>query len=327
MHVGILLFKDCSMWSAMGTMELLTRANRVQKIYFSSREHKPEFDVEFVSVSKNEIETTYPMPIPVLTASKTKKFDLIIVPGFDIGDGLITKEIIEAADWVGEKYKAGATIASVCTGAVILAQAGILEGKTATTHWLIKNNFEKLYPNVNMCSNKILIDHGNILMCGGATSFQNLALHLIEKYMGKSLALRISKFYLIDMHKTNQDAYMNLAIFKQHNDIAIKRAQKYIEKNFKKRIALDELALISKLNLRTFIRRFKKATDETPLKYIQKVKVEKAKELLELCGKSFEEIAFEIGYEDVNAFRKIFVAFTGELPTKYRGRYQVVQSN
>jgi len=283
-----------------------------------------KFRVEFISTDEKEVQTSYPYPIPIKsTIKKHNKLDLIIVPGFYLTPSLIKKHTKTASDWINEQFKKGVKIASICTGAVLLAQAGLLNNKTATSHWLLKDYFEKEFPDILFQSNKIIIDHGNIFMSGGATSFQNLLIYIVEKFMGRTVAIGVSKIYLIDINKANQNSYINLAGQKKHNDEIINQIQEYIGTNYRNKFTLAEMTDKFTISERTLIRRFKKATDDTPIQYIQKVKVEKAKEMLENGYKSFEEIAFHLGYEDVNAFRKVFMKLVGIAPMQYRNRYQL----
>lgn len=326
MKIGIVIYPGCSMWSAMGAMELLERANKIQA-YFTKK-LKPRFKIDFVASEKQAVATTFPFPVQVQnTIYRSHKFDWLIIPGFDANPDQIMLLSDKLAQWINDQYQGGTKLASICTGGFILAKAGLLNGKIATTHWLAKDYFQSAFPDVKLCIDKILIDHGNILMSGGATSFQNLIIYLIEKHMGHGVAVGVSKVYLIDMYKDTQESYMTLFNPKNHGDKEICKAQSYIESNFQNKISLDEVSGVSKLSKRTFIRRFKNATKQTPLNYIQKVKVEKAKQMLESERKTFEEIAFDLAYEDVNAFRKIFVKFTGISPRKYKERFQLIVSS
>lgn len=326
MKVGIIIYQGCSMWSAMGAMELLERANKIQSYFTKSC--VPNFKIDFVASEQSQVTTTFPFPIQVTcNIYQPNFFDWLIIPGFDANPDQIMQLSDELAQWINTQYNRGTKLASICTGGFILAKAGLLNGKQATTHWLAQDYFNNSFPDVNLCIDKILIDHGDILMSGGATSFQNLIVYLIEKHMGHSVAVGVSKVYLIDIYKDTQESYMTLFNPKNHGDKEICEAQNYIESNYRNKISIDEVSNVSKLTKRTFIRRFKNATKQTPLNYIQKVKVERAKQMLESERKTFEEIAFDLAYEDVNAFRKIFIKFTGISPRKYKARYKLIVNN
>ncbi len=319
MKIGILVYSKCSLWSASGPMELLIRANKAKDYFYENRASSLKFDVEFVGGDRNKVETGYNYPISYNTDIYSGKiYDLIVVPGFDhdLEETLILNK--DAIEWIKFQHLNKSKIASICTGSFLLAKSGILNGRTATTHWLGVEKFEKLFPDVRLTPEKILIDNGDFLISGGATSFHNLIIYIIEKYMGRKVALGVSKLYLIGNHLETQKTFSVLTMQKEHKDKEIIKAQTYIESNFRIGISLQQLADKLCMSKRNFIRRFKKATGDTPFLYIQKVKVEEAKKMLESENRTVEEIVYEVGYEDTNAFRKLFVKHTGTSPGKYK---------
>jgi transcriptional regulator GlxA family with amidase domain len=323
MKVGILLYKHCSLWSAVGPMELFNRANKAQEYYYGTSK-KSKFSVDFIAGDTTEVETSFPYPVNVkYSIANHNKLDLILIPGFEAEPHEVVSNSKEIADWLKDQYLQGTMLASICTGSVLLALTGLIDHKTATTHWLLKDFFESCFPQIRLDLSKVVIDYKDILMSGSATSFQNLIVYIIEKHMGRNVATGVSKVYLIDINKDRPDSYMNLIPQKRHNDTQIKKAQRYIEENCCAKMSIDELCKQVSLSKRTFLRRFRNATNDTPLNYIHKVKIEKAKELLENERITFEEIAYSLGYEDVNAFRKIFVRQTGISPKKYKARFYV----
>lgn len=324
MTVAILVYNNCSLWAATGTMEILLRANKALEFY-SRKKSQHFFTIEFVSGSKKFIETHYKTPINYnSTIFENKNYELIIIPGTDINPLLAVEENMPAIEWIKKQYSQGSKIASICTGSFLLAASGIVDNKIATTHWYMANLFKKNFPKVILKSEKIIVDNDDIFMSGGATSFQNLMIYLIEKFMGHQVAVGVSKLYLIDIHKDNQNSYSILSLQKNHKDKAILEAQNYIENNFEKKFTLLEIAEKVCMSKRTFIRRFKSASGDTPFQYIQKVKVEKAKRNLESGKKTFEEITFDIGYEDVNAFRNVFIKYAGISPGAYKKKYNII---
>ena len=325
MKIGILVYPNCSMWNVTGIMELLLRGNKVQEYFFSRQKHKTIFNVDFVASKNNKLTTNYNYPISFhSTIYDETKYDLIFVPGFDYNPIETLKENRKVIQWIEKQYLNGAEIASSCTGSILLAASGILKNKKATTHWLMSDIFKELFPDIELCSDKILIDLGKIYMSGGATSFQNLILHIIEKKMSKTVALGVSKLFLIDFHKDGQNSYATMHTHKSHTDAEISKIQLFIEENTSQKFTIDQLANESCMSRRNLMRRFKDATKHTVWQYIQKLKVEKAKKMLENEDKTFEEIVLELGYEDVNSFRKIFVKFTGIRPSLYKKRYRKV---
>lgn len=325
MKIGILLYPYCSLWSATGSFELFNRANKAYKYYNGENANNKKFEVSFVADEKNSIKTSYPFPIKAEYGfDNHPTYDLVLIPGFETEPDIVLKESHQSAEWVFKMQQKGAVVASICTGALLMLKSGLVANRTATTHWVAKAFFEHHFPEVNLDVSKTVIDYGDIMMSGSATSFQNLIIRIIERYMGREVAVGVSKIYLIDMNKDRPDSYMDLVLSKKHNDDEIIEAQDYIKENYNQKLSLEEIADNISMSKRTFIRRFKKATSETPLNYIHKVKVEKAKQILENERRTFEEISFLMGYEDVHAFRKIFVKQTGISPMRYKARYQLV---
>ena len=324
MRIGILLYPQCSTWSASAPMEMFYWAYRVQSFHKNEKNINKKFEVSYVSsVGKSDLGMFDSFNVKVEAINKHDSFDLIIVPGFSSNAHLMLSKAKESIDWIVDQYTKGVTIVSYCSGSFLLAQSGILKNRTATTHWLLKQTFENTFPEIPLDLSKVIIDYGDVMLGGSATSYQNVILLIIERYMGRTVAIGVSKIYLINLTKDRPDSYMNLAFEKQHNDDKISKAQEFIKSNFNRIVSLDEISENIALNKRTFVRRFKNATNDTPLNYMNKLKVEKAKYILENELKTFEEIAFYLGYEDVSAFRKIFTKHTGISPMAYKLRYQL----
>lgn len=223
--------------------------------------------------------------------------------------------------WIKDMHAKQVIIAGSCTGNFIIAQSGILDGKKATTHWKAANLFRQLFPRVELCDEKILIDHGPILMGGGTLSFQNLMVYLVEKQMGRDTAITLSKFILLDMKKDPQSAYAIFSSQKNHGDTTILTAQNLIEDQPSHKWNVETLAHEVTVSVRNFNRRFKKAIGQTPAEYIRRVKIETAKHFLETSQLTFEEIVQEVGYEDPGSFRKQFTNVVGITPMRYRHKY------
>lgn len=326
MEVGILVYENCSLWAASGVMEMLLRANTAQK-YYHGKKAEQRFHIQFVSASKKTINTQYQITINHHTnIYANKSYDLIIIPGIDSSPLMAIEQNKEAINWLKQQASNKTQIASICTGSFLLAATGLLNNKPATTHWFMADIFKKTFPDIILKSEKIIIDNGNTFMSGGATSFQNLILYIIEKYLGRKVAIGVSKLYLIDINKDNQNSYSILNFQKNHQDESILLAQSFIESNYNEKISIQDIADKISMSKRNFIRRFKTATGDTPFKYIQKIRIEIAKRIIESERKSFGEIAYQVGYEDVNAFRKIFVENTGITPSAYKKKFSISYS-
>jgi transcriptional regulator GlxA family with amidase domain len=212
-------------------------------------------------------------------------------------------------------------------GAFVLARTGLVDGKQCSTHWAAMEMFKKMYPKVNLVSNKIVTEEDGIYTSGGAYSFLNLMLHLVGKYCGRDAAIYISKYFEIEIDRQDQNQFVIFQGQKEHNDIAIKEAQNFIESNVTDKISVEELAKKSAISSRNFVRRFKKATQNTPLEYIQRVKIEAAKRSLESTQQNVNEVMYQVGYADQKAFRTVFKKYVGLSPVAYKAKYNMTVLN
>ncbi|MFN0250534.1 MAG: GlxA family transcriptional regulator [Kofleriaceae bacterium] len=246
--------------------------------------------------------------------------DLVVVPALD--PDIVTRLAQNAAvvAWLRRMFARGADVASACTGAFLLGEAGLLDGRTATTHWAFQSLLQMRYPKVVLAPQAVLADQGRVITAGGATSFINLALVLVERLLGPDVAWAASKFFLIDPNKSPQGAYAAFSTQKDHGDTAILRAQELVERDVQHAPSVDELAHMVALSPRTFSRRFLEATGNTARDYIQRVRIEAAKRALER-GDAVASVAYRVGYGDAAAFRKLFSRLAGLTPADYRARY------
>ena len=215
----------------------------------------------------------------------------------------------------------GKLIAANCTGTFILAASGLLAHKKATSSWFFKDVFQSLYPEVHLQLNKLLVQDENILTAGATTSFVNLCLALTEHLVGEQFARQIAKVMLTDPNRSSQIPYMDLSIGQQHHDALIRDVQKHLAKTLAEPFALEQLAEQFHLTKRTLLRRFKAALGDTPLNYLQRLRVEQAKRLLETTNQPIEQIVLQVGYEDVSSFRKLFLNYTELTPSQYRQKF------
>jgi transcriptional regulator GlxA family with amidase domain len=247
--------------------------------------------------------------------------DLVVVPALepDVDEHLALNQAV--VPWLRRAFHAGADVASACTGAFALAEAGLLDGRAATTHWAFQELLARRHPRIRMQPQAILVDQGRVLTAGGATSFINLTLFLVERLLGPEVARAASRMFLIDPNKSPQGAYAMFSSQKSHGDDGVLRAQELIEKEVERVPPVEALARRVAMSPRTFVRRFHGATGNTPREYIQRVRIEAAKRLLEGGQHSVGEVARRVGYGDVVGFRKLFVRSTGLTPVDYRARY------
>lgn len=253
--------------------------------------------------------------------SENFKTDLIIIPAVN---GEMEKVIEANKDffpWINQKYAEGAEVASLCVGTFLLASTGLLEGKKCATHWLAINEFRKLFPTIELVSDKIITDEQGVYSSGGANSFWNLILYIIEKYAGRDIALTCAKIFEIEVDRSSQSAFIIFKGQRDHQDESILKAQEFIERNFQEKITVDQLSTMFAIGRRSLERRFKKATHNTVAEYIQRVKVEAAKKSFETSQKNINEIMWDVGYSDTKAFRTIFKKTTGLSPIEYKNKY------
>lgn len=282
----------------------------------------PLFDVKLVG-AKSEIRLnngSYAV-YPDLLLEQVNSTDLVIIPAL-FGD---MKSAIEAnkvlIPWVRARYKGGSELASLCVGAFLLASTGLLDGKKCSTHWGFSNEFHEMFPLVSLQDGSIVSEESGIYSSGGANSYWNLLLHLVEKYTDRETAILAAKYFAIDIDRDNQSSFSMFKGQKGHKDDLIIKAQEYIESVIDERVSVDELAEMVALGRRSFERRFKQATRNSVLEYIQRVKMEAAKRSFEGSRKNINEVMFEVGYTDNKAFRSTFKKITGLTPLEYRNKY------
>jgi transcriptional regulator GlxA family with amidase domain len=280
------------------------------------------FNVQLVGITpqSSQREGLFTIKPDVLTGD-VKKTDLIIIPAI-YGDPQAALDLNAAfIPWIVKQYEGGAELASLCIGSFFLAATGLLNGKQCATHWSSANQFRDMFPDVNLVDDKIMTEEDGIYTSGGAYSFLNLLIYLIEKYAGRDMAIRTSKTFMIDIDRMSQSPFIIFEGQKTHDDEPIKQAQVFIENHVEDKITVDQLASLLALGRRNMERRFKKATANTVMEYIQRVKVEAAKKNLETGRKNINEVMFEVGYADTKAFRSVFKRITGLSPIEYKNKY------
>ena len=255
------------------------------------------------------------------TLGQARDAELVIVPALD-PEVIAHLELNRAAvPWIRRAYARGADVATACTGAFLLAEAGLLERRSATTHWAFQDLFQARYPKVRLEPQAIIVDQGRVITAGGATSFLALALYLVERIFGPEAARAASRLFLIDVNKSPQTAYTIFSTQKTHGDEEILRAQEIIERELSRNPSVEQLARRVAMSRRNFVRRFKSATGNVPREYLQRVRIEAAKRALEQSERTVATVSSAVGYEDVVAFRKQFQRWTGLNPSEYRTRY------
>ncbi|MES2779519.1 MAG: helix-turn-helix domain-containing protein [Bacteroidota bacterium] len=283
---------------------------------------QPLFEVEYVGlhkqVSANDGE--YLVKVNRLLTEVTET-DLVVIPALygQMRDAVEQNRI--AIPWIQQMHAAGAEVASLCAGSFLLGATGLVDGKKCSSHWAHYQEFREMYPNIQIVEGSVITDEGNVYSSGGAHSLWNLLLYLLEKYSDRDTAILAAKYFAIDIDRDNQNAFTIFTGQKDHGDEAVLKAQQLIEQDYALRLTIDELADKVNVSKRSFERRFKQATNNTLIEYLQRVRIEAAKRRFEASRKNVAEVMFDVGYTDTKSFRDVFKKVTGLTPIEYRNKY------
>ncbi|GAB3262458.1 helix-turn-helix domain-containing protein [Larkinella harenae] len=292
-----------SIASIIGAYEIFASANS----YWQESGRKALFQIELAGISaKAEFYNGLFSIKPQTHISAIRQTNLIIIPSLARNFQKAVNGNKLLIDWIEKHYKNGAEVASICTGAFMLASAGLLDGRKCSTHWSAADTFRRLFPNVHLQSDQLITDENGLYTNGGAYSFLNLLIYLIEKYYDRPTAIYCAKVFQIEIDRQSQSAFTIFTGQKQHSDELVKKAQAYIETRLDEKLSMAQLSAQFAVGRRNFDRRFIKATGNTPVEYAQRVKMEAAKKALETSRKTINEVMYEVGYSDVKAFREYF---------------------
>jgi transcriptional regulator GlxA family with amidase domain len=280
------------------------------------------FDIKLVGLKKEiKLHNSLFSVHTDLLLDEVKETDVIFIPAFTgaIADALeINKDFIP---WIIKHHEKGAEIVSLCVGAFMLAKTGLLNGKKCSTHWRAAAEFRQMFPNIELVTDKIITEEQGIYTSGGATSYWNLLLYLVEKFTNRETAILTAKIFAIDIRRDSQSQFIIFTGQNKHTDEDVKKAQQFIENHFHEKFTVEELSSVCALSRRSLERRFKRATNNTVIEYIQRVKIEAAKKSFETSRKNISEVMIDVGYTDTKAFRGIFKKITGMTPFDYRNKY------
>lgn len=317
-HISILVPDEAVLGTIADTRYMFTTLND----FLESDDRSPMFKVQLVGLTTEVRLNQGLFSIhPDILIDDVKKTDLIIIPALS-GDLKATLQRNHRfIPWIVDQYHDGAEVASLCIGSFMLAATGLLDGKECSSHWASANEFRAMFPEVDLIDGRIITEEQGLYSSGGATSYWNLLLHIVEKYTDRELTIRIAKLFALEIDRKTQSPFVMFNGQKRHEDEPIKKAQEFIECNLTERISVDDLASKFAIGRRHFDRRFKKATNNTPAEYIQRVKIEAAKKWLENSHKNVNEVMYEVGYNDTKSFRTVFKKITGLSPIDYRNKY------
>lgn len=322
--ISLLVYEDAVLSAVSGPLDMLMGTN-----HFLQESGKPAaFRLELVSEKLKNIQLRLPAQfICHKTLAEVTDTDLIIAPAFNGNPDEVLEKNRALVNWIKKMHRRktmhqrGTEVASLCFGSYFLAEAGVLSGKSCTSHWMAIEDMQQRYPDTNVLPDVVITDHEGTYSSGGAFSSLNLILYLIEKFCGREVGIQISKLYSIDMDRVSQAHFAVFQGQRGHEDGEILKAQAYIEQNYQNQISVEEIAEQTHMSKRNFIRRFKKATQNTPLEYLQRVKIEAAKKALEKSAQNISSLMYDVGYNDAKTFRNIFKRVTGLTPQDYRSKY------
>lgn len=327
MNIVVLATNNCMVSAVYGLVDVFFAANFCLEKRYGKGVIEP-INCKIVTINDLAVKGYNGIQIlPTAQLNTTVTPDIIIVSSFAEVVVDCCEEAVDFSDkdeiskWLTLCHCNGSIVASYCTGAFLLASVGLLKGKTATTHWRSADLFRRVFPHIKLEPDQLIINNGDVVCAGGAMSYIDLALHIIDLNLGKDISSDCAKFLVFDPVREKQSPYVTFKSYKKHNDQPILKAQEWLEQHFNNSISIDDLANFVGLGARTFKRRFKFATNENPINYLQRIRIEQAKNKLEKTTESINSIIWSVGYEDISSFRQLFKRFTGLTPKDYRLKF------
>jgi transcriptional regulator GlxA family with amidase domain len=324
--VALLVVKQTTPGTLYALYEVLASAGVAWPAVTGEATDAPRLDVRIVSADGAPFAGVMGVPVaPHASLAASGAPDVIIATDLDLTTIPDPRGLwpVEAA-WLARQWARGAMLVSVCTGAVLLAEAGVLDGAEATTHWSAAGLFRDLYPAVRLHPERVLCPAGEahrLVTSGGAASWEDLALYLVGRFCGAAEAVRVAKLFLLGDRSAGQSAFAAMARPRRHEDAAVAKAQAWIAEHYAGANPVAGMVRVSGLAERSFKRRFRAATGYAPIDYVQALRIEEAKQLLERSALGLEEVAAAVGYEDPASFRRLFRRRTGVSPARYRRQF------
>lgn len=314
-EIGLVLYPGAQLAAVLGLTDLFDLANRI-----AARHRKR--DSHSLRVSHWQLDAAGKTPVRVfdtLPDDENRLSVLILPPG--LGEPPSPEAAAPFTGWLRHHHGTGVTLGSVCAGAFLLGETGLLAGRTVTTHWLYVELFQARYPEARMDADQLIIDDGDIITAGGAMAWTDLGLRLVDRFLGPTVMIETARILLVDPPGREQRYYSPFSPRLTHGDMAVLKVQHWLQATDAKDTALAVLAERAGLEQRTFLRRFQKATGMTTREYCQRLRVGKAREMLQFSRLPVDRIAWDVGYSDPGTFRKIFVRIVGLTPGEYRRRF------
>lgn len=318
--IALLAVQNCMFSSITGPLDIFTVASlEWQKMW--PVDSSPFFQITVVGPTNRVITAFNGRLIQIETDfNHTTLYDIVFVPViFGNLDPILADT--ETINWLSQQGSRGAVLCSVCAGSFLLAQTGLLDGRKATTHWNLADSFAARFPGVLVKKDTMLVDEGNCITAGGVSAYLDLSLYLAARFGSRELGAILSRILLIDPSRHSQSPYRTHSFNKNHGDSVILAIQNWLHENYRHTATVQDLAARAGLGERTFMRNFKKATGDTPLEYLQQLRIEAARTLLESTVETVDGITLKTGYEDTSSFRKLFKKHTGLSPSQYRKKF------
>jgi transcriptional regulator GlxA family with amidase domain len=289
---------------------------------------RAHFKAQIVASTAGALSSASGVPIEAkLSIKQIDAADVIIIPSIMVERGEWQQGRYPGlVKWLGEMHAAGAQLCSTCSGVLLLAETGLLDGRDATVHWMYASTFRRNFPNVRLRLDRALVAAGKrqeFLMSGASTSWHDLILYLIAQHAGPTAAQAVAKFFAFQWHADGISPYIVFEPVTDHGDAAIHKAQSWLSRHFSVANPVEQGARISGIPERTFKRRFKNATGHAPIDYVQRLRVEEAKRRLERTQAPVDEISWKVGYEDPAFFRRLFKRITGVTAGSYRRKFHI----
>lgn len=323
--VCVVLLNDNFSSTAIGPIEVFHSAGLLWQA-LRGEAAAPRFRVTAATVDGAPVTNPYGLQVQARhSIGDVRRTDLIVVPasGLDFDNQFARHAAL--FPWLQRHAARGTYIAGNCTGAAYLAEAGLLDGREATTHWAIAEALQRRYPRTRWTPDKLITEDRRILCSGGVYAALDVSLYLVEKFCGHEVALQCARALLIDMPRASQSGYAVLPLSRPHDDDRIRAAEEHMERNYRGEVSIERLACDLGMSPRNFVRRFKVATGRLPGNYLQTLRVTIARDLIEQGARSLQEVASAVGYEDATYFRALFKRLTGMTPTEYRERFAGLQ--
>lgn len=319
--VTVVLVDSGYLSTAVGPIEVFHSAGYLWN-WLRGEEPKPRFRLHIASVDGKSVSGPYPLRVlPECSIKDIRKTDIIVVSASSSDLDGVLESNRPLVQWLRRQHAYGAHIAGICTGVLFAAEAGLLDGREATTHWGVCDAIRARYPKVLWRPEHFVVEDSRLFSSGGVYAATDLALYLVEKFCGHEIALQTAKALLLSMPRTRQSGYSVLPLSKPHSDEKIRAAEDHMQKRFASDVSIDALASRAGMSPRNFIRRFKTATGRLPGAYLQALRIAVAKELLEQGSVPIQAVCAKVGYADAAFFRALFKRHTGMTPAGYRDNF------